>query len=277
MWLLPLPSSKAGGEGQVVPSCLRGFTHVYSLHHGEPGLLQKWHDDQFCFSLYTSESHLLSRWCILPHQWDVEVAGREQLLGTRGTAGCCPSPAAWGRCWPERRETRRGEMPPRRSWATVLTFLWVHLPLLVKGDVCMATQGFDTHRQTPARFNPADLGGQLLPQPSITWVSTTCAWKAQAENGSIAVKGRGFAWNPSWLAAPLWRTSCTVDVSFRLHRPPLSLTQGPDLWGAPSLTCRKRTPCLGQGKSQGPWSTWLDLLLLQKVLQQQEHCTSRGL
>lgn len=48
----------------------------------------------------------------------------------------------------------RGEMPPRRSWATTLTFLQAHLPLFV----CMAAQGFDACRQMPGRFNPAGLG-----------------------------------------------------------------------------------------------------------------------
>lgn len=49
-------------------------------------------------------------------------------------------------------------MPPRRSWATMLAFLRAHLPLLVKGDICTAAQSFDTHRQMPARFNPAGSG-----------------------------------------------------------------------------------------------------------------------
>lgn len=54
--------------------------------------LQRWHGDQFCFSLYTSESHLLSCWCSLPHQRDVEVAGRQQLLGMGGNSWLLPQP-----------------------------------------------------------------------------------------------------------------------------------------------------------------------------------------
>lgn len=95
-WLLPLPP-EGWDAGQVVPSSLRGFTHVCFLHCGAPGCLQRWHIDHFCFLPCTSDPWLLSHWCSSPCQWDVEVSGGQQLLGMwGGTASCCLSPAVWG-------------------------------------------------------------------------------------------------------------------------------------------------------------------------------------
>lgn len=52
----------------------------------------------------------------------------------QGDSSCCLSPAAWGGMLAGEVGGRSGEVPPRRSWATTLTFLQAHLPLLVKGD-----------------------------------------------------------------------------------------------------------------------------------------------
>lgn len=61
------------------------------------------------------------------------------------------------------------EMPPRKSWATMFTFLQAHLPLVIS----ISAKGFDSCRQMPGRFNPAGLGAvrQGIATPTFNHLS----------------------------------------------------------------------------------------------------------
>lgn len=262
-WLLPLPPARlrCGAGSALLPEGLHPC--VLPALWGSRLLVEMAH---WPFLLLAVHQWPLAAFPLMSLTMPVGCRGGRGIAAAGGVRGTWPQACCLGGCWRGGEQERRVAGPPLSpSSNPICPCLSAWLPkALMHVEKCQGSL---------IQLAWVLLGRELPPQPLITWASARWAWKARAENDGIAEKGRGFVQHWSWLAAPLWGIGCVAGGPSACS----GHFWGAGLGGAPSLACRKRSTCLGQGKSQGPWSKWPGLLVFHNVLQQQEYCTRRWL